>query len=63
MGKLTMPILAIGGARSFGATMAVVMRDAATDVKELIIPNSGHWLMRSSRSPPSPPYAPFSTNE
>ncbi len=45
MGKLTMPILAIGGERSFGATMAVVMRDAATDVTEVIIPNSGHWLM------------------
>jgi pimeloyl-ACP methyl ester carboxylesterase len=45
MGKLKMPILAIGGERSFGATMAVVMRDAATDVNELIIPNSGHWLM------------------
>jgi pimeloyl-ACP methyl ester carboxylesterase len=45
MGKLTMPILAIGGEKSFGATMAVVMREAATDVQELIIPNSGHWLM------------------
>src|SRR6202140_2888177 len=31
-GKLTMPVLAVGGEKSFGATMAVVMRAAATDV-------------------------------
>jgi len=44
-GKLTMPVLAIGGEKSFGPTMAVVMRATATDVRELVIPNSGHWLM------------------
>ena len=44
-GRLTMPVLAIGGEKSFGTTMAVVMRVAATDVTELVIPNSGHWLM------------------
>lgn len=45
MGKLTMPVLAVGGEQSFGTTMAVVMRAAANDVTELVIPNSGHWLM------------------
>jgi pimeloyl-ACP methyl ester carboxylesterase len=44
-GKLTMPILAVGGEKSFGAMMAVVMRAAASDVQELVIANSGHWLM------------------
>ena len=44
-GRLKMPVLAIGGERSFGATMAVVMRAAADDVSELIVPQSGHWLM------------------
>ena len=44
-GKLTMPMLAIGGEKSFGPTMAVVMRFAATDVTEGVIPDSGHWLM------------------
>ncbi|HET6984632.1 MAG TPA: alpha/beta hydrolase [Myxococcaceae bacterium] len=44
-GKLTMPILAIGGDHSFGPTMAVVARAAGTDVKELVIVDSGHWLM------------------
>ena len=33
-GKLTMPVLAVGGEKSFGPTMAVVMRAAATDVQE-----------------------------
>jgi pimeloyl-ACP methyl ester carboxylesterase len=44
-GKLAMPVLAIGGEKSFGPTMAVVMRAAATDVEELVIPDAGHWLM------------------
>jgi pimeloyl-ACP methyl ester carboxylesterase len=44
-GKLTMPVLAVGGEKSFGPTMAAVMRAAATDVTELVIPSSGHWLM------------------
>jgi pimeloyl-ACP methyl ester carboxylesterase len=40
-----MPVLAVGGEKSFGPTMAVVMRAAATDVHGLIIAGSGHWLM------------------
>jgi pimeloyl-ACP methyl ester carboxylesterase/quercetin dioxygenase-like cupin family protein len=44
-GKLAMPVLAIGGQQSFGPTMAVVMRAVAVDVHELVIPDSGHWLM------------------
>jgi pimeloyl-ACP methyl ester carboxylesterase len=43
--KLTMPVLAIGGETSFGATEAAVMRNAAIEVTELVIPNAGHWLM------------------
>ena len=43
--KLTIPVLAIGGEKSFGAMEAVVMRNAATDVTELVIPDAGHWLM------------------
>ncbi|MEO5611465.1 MAG: alpha/beta hydrolase [Sphingomicrobium sp.] len=44
-GKLTMPVLAIGGEKSFGPTMAAVMRFAASDVTQAVIPDSGHWLM------------------
>jgi pimeloyl-ACP methyl ester carboxylesterase len=43
--KLTIPVLAIGGEKSFGAMEAVVMRNAASDVTELVIPDAGHWLM------------------
>jgi len=44
-GKLTMPVLAIGGEKSFGSTMAAVMRFAASDVHENVIAGAGHWLM------------------
>jgi pimeloyl-ACP methyl ester carboxylesterase len=47
-GPLTMPVLAIGGEKSFGATMAVVMRAAASDVTEGIVPGSGHWIMEEN---------------
>jgi pimeloyl-ACP methyl ester carboxylesterase/quercetin dioxygenase-like cupin family protein len=43
--KLTMPVLAIGGEKSFGSNEALVMRNAATRVTGLVIPDSGHWLM------------------
>jgi pimeloyl-ACP methyl ester carboxylesterase len=46
--RLEMPILAIGGEKSFGTTMAAVMRAAATDVQEGIIPASGHWIMEEN---------------
>jgi pimeloyl-ACP methyl ester carboxylesterase len=44
-GTLTMPVLAVGGEKSFGSTMAAVMRFAASDVHEAVIPDAGHWLM------------------
>jgi pimeloyl-ACP methyl ester carboxylesterase len=47
-GKLTMPVLALGGEKSFGPTMAVVMRAAATNVQEGVVPNSGHWVMEEN---------------
>jgi pimeloyl-ACP methyl ester carboxylesterase len=47
-GKLGMPVLAIGGERSFGSMMATVMRFAASDVTEGIVPDSGHWIMEEN---------------
>ncbi|WP_218219220.1 alpha/beta fold hydrolase, partial [Pseudomonas sp. FW305-122] len=44
-GKLTLPVLAIGGEKSFGSTMAVVSRAGAVDVQERVIADAGHWLM------------------
>src|SRR5437773_5170035 len=43
--KLTMPVLAIGAAKAFGANVAIIMRNAADNVTEVMIANSGHWLM------------------
>jgi pimeloyl-ACP methyl ester carboxylesterase len=47
-GKLPMPVLAIGGEKSFGATMAKIMQFAASNVSEGIIPDSGHWIMEEN---------------
>ena len=47
-GMLTMPILAIGGEKSFGPMMATVMRAAATNVQGAVVPNSGHWVMEEN---------------
>jgi pimeloyl-ACP methyl ester carboxylesterase len=46
--KLPMPVLALGGEHSFGPMMATVMRFAATDVEEGIVPGSGHWIMEEN---------------
>ena len=47
-GKLAMPVLAVGGEKSFGKTMADIMRYAASDVREGVIPDSGHWIMEEN---------------
>jgi len=44
-GPLPMPVLAIGGEKSFGPTMATVARAAAGNVRGAVIPGAGHWLM------------------
>jgi pimeloyl-ACP methyl ester carboxylesterase len=46
--KLTIPVLAIGGEAAFGTMMATVMRFAATNVHEAIVPDSGHWIMEEN---------------
>ena len=47
-GPLTMPVLAIGGEKSFGPTMAVVARAAATNVQGVVILHAGHWVMEEN---------------
>lgn len=49
--RLTMPVLAIGGEKSFGANEAIVMRNAADNVTELVVPGAGHWLMEEAPGP------------
>jgi pimeloyl-ACP methyl ester carboxylesterase len=47
-GKLPMPVLAVGGAKSFGPQTAEIMRLVATNVEQGIVPNSGHWIMEEN---------------
>ena len=47
-GMLSMPVLAIGGEKSFGPMMGAVMRAVATDVQTAVVPNSGHWVMEEN---------------
>jgi len=47
-GKLAMPVLAIGGEKSFGPMMATIMGFAASNVQQGIIPGSGHWIMEEN---------------
>ncbi len=44
-GKLTMPVLAVGGGQSFGPMMAVAVQGGGVNVRERVIPGAGHWLM------------------
>ena len=50
-GRLQMPVLAIGGDHSLGSTMAYIMRFAADNVREVVIKDSGHWLMEEQTQP------------
>jgi pimeloyl-ACP methyl ester carboxylesterase len=43
--KLRMPVMAVGGEKSFGTLQAVIMRHVATNVQEEVVAGSGHWLM------------------
>ena len=46
--KLTIPVLAVGGEKSFGAMEATVMRNVATNVREAVVHGAGHWLMEEN---------------
>jgi hypothetical protein len=43
--KLTIPVMAVGGEKSFGPMQAVIMRHVATNVQGEVVAGSGHWLM------------------
>jgi len=47
-GRLNMPVLALGGEKSFGLVMATVMRAAASNVEQAVVPDSGHWIMEEN---------------
>ena len=47
-GRLKMPVLALGGQKSFGPLMATVVRAGADNVTEGVVPDSGHWIMEEN---------------
>jgi pimeloyl-ACP methyl ester carboxylesterase len=42
--RLTLPVLAIGGAESSGDMVGATMQLVADDVQTLVIPDTGHWV-------------------
>lgn len=46
--RLTMPVLAIGGERSFGAHVAEAMRLVADDVQSVVLEGVGHFVMEEA---------------
>lgn len=47
-GKLTMPVLAVGGEKSFGTAMADEVRFVAEHVRAGVVSRSGHWVMEEN---------------
>ena len=43
--KLTMPVLAIGGERANGEVLGKQMKLVATDATEVVLKDTGHWVM------------------
>jgi pimeloyl-ACP methyl ester carboxylesterase len=46
--RLTLPVLAIGGAEGIGAGAANTMKLAADDVQSVVIPGSGHYRLEEA---------------
>jgi len=44
-GKIAIPVLAIGGDKSYGAAMKTELDYVASNVEGAVIQNSGHWIM------------------
>ena len=48
VGKLSMPVLALGAEKSSGAGQAEILRFVAANVTMGIVPDSGHWIMEEN---------------
>ena len=47
-GKLAMPVLALGGEKSYGLAMKDDLDKVATHVQAGVVPQSGHWIMEEN---------------
>jgi pimeloyl-ACP methyl ester carboxylesterase len=43
--RLTMPVLAIGGEKANGAVLGEQMKAVATNATEIVLKNTGHWVL------------------
>jgi pimeloyl-ACP methyl ester carboxylesterase len=62
LGKLPMPILAIGGDHSYGATMKAELESVAINVQGAVIKDSGHWIMEEQPAQAVAVIVPFLAN-
>ena len=46
--RLGMPVLAIGGQKTFGDVLGRQMKIVATDARQVILPDTGHWVLEES---------------
>ncbi|MDX2264128.1 MAG: alpha/beta hydrolase [Hyphomicrobiales bacterium] len=46
--KLTMPVLAVGGEKSFGPGVELIATSVAENVRSAVVPGVGHWLMEEA---------------
>jgi pimeloyl-ACP methyl ester carboxylesterase len=46
--RLTMPVLALGGAKSNGDALAKQVRLVASNASSVVLPNTGHWMMEEN---------------
>jgi pimeloyl-ACP methyl ester carboxylesterase len=44
-GKLTMPVLAVGGRHSMGTLVGTTMKHVATTVTSAVVPDANHWVI------------------
>ncbi len=43
-----MPVLSIGGEKSLGEVLGQQMKLVATNVKVIVLKNTGHWIMEEN---------------
>jgi pimeloyl-ACP methyl ester carboxylesterase len=46
--KLAMPVLSIGGAKANGKALGEQVKLVATDAKDVVLENTGHWIMEEN---------------
>ena len=46
--KLILPVLALGGEKSYGRNMKAELDDVAVNVKSDVVPDAGHWIMEEN---------------